>query len=311
MKWKLKVLVQFVLAHVPGGERINHRLQLASGRHTAVKIRGRIQGAVAFLTSIDPPLDLARRTVVEVGTGWDGLHPLLLSVLGAGRVVTYDHVCHLREEHLRLVAAELRSHSAMADLERLGPGASERLDEILEAGSLDDLLRTARITYVAPGDAARTELPDASVDVVYSFAVFEHLPEKLISALLTEARRILVPGGSMISVIGTGDHYTSVDSSLTSVNFLKYPEWLWAPLVKNRISYHNRLREQDFLDLFASHGARVCWRKSHVAARDVEAARAMKVDRRFSGRTPEELAVSRSDLVVQFALDRPEDSAPG
>ena len=84
------------------------------------------------------------------------------------------------------------------------------------------------------------------------------------------------------------------------MNFLKYPEWLWAPLVKNKISYHNRLREPQHLERFAAHGATVRWKNSHITESDVEAARTMRIHRRFAGMTPEELAVWRSDLVVTF-----------
>ena len=305
MKWRLKVLVQFVLAHVPGGERINHRLQLAGGRHTPAKIRGRITAAVDFLKSIEPPLDVAGKAVVEVGTGWDGLHPILLSLLGARHVTTFDHVRHLRWEHVKVVLEQLDAHPATDDLVALSASARDRLTDLLSSVDLDDMLRRARISYVAPGDAVTSGLPSHSVDLVYSYAVFEHLPERVVNALLVETRRILAPGGVMICVIGTGDHYTSVDPSLSRVNFLKYPEWIWAPLVKNRISYHNRLRERQFIELIESSGGRVRWRNSVVYDSDVEAARRMKVDRRFTGMTPEELAVSRSELTVGFDAGAP------
>lgn len=300
MKWKLKVLVQFVLAHVPGGEQVNHRLQLAGGRHSPARMRERITKAVEFLARIEPPLDLAGRTVVEVGTGWDGLHPILLSVLGARRVVTFDHMRHLRFEHARLVVRELAEHPDLGVLETMHPGAADSLADLLAASDLDDLLGRARITYAAPGDATESGLDAGSVDVVYSFQVFEHLPVPVIEGLLREARRILAPGGLMISAIDPGDHYRTVDPALSRVHFLRYPEWLWAPLVKNRISYHNRLRERQFLDHFARAGATVGWKRSTVFDDDIAQARTMRVDRRFAGFTPEELAVSRTELVVTF-----------
>lgn len=301
MRWQAKVLVQFVLAHAPGGEKVNHRLQLAGGRHTPERIRGRIDEAVEFLTSIEPTFTVEGKSIVEVGTGWDGLHPLLLSVLGAERIVTFDHVRHLRGEHAATVIEELSRHPALDELEAMAPGARARCEALRGAADLDDLLSRARIEYVAPGDATDTGLADSSVDVVYDFAVLEHVPETVIEGLLAEARRILRPGGVMVSVIGTGDHYVSVQPSLTQVNFLKYPEWLWKPLVKNKISYHNRLREAQHLELFAAHGAVVEWKHSHLAERDVAAARTMKVDPRFAGLTPEELAIWRSDVIVSFA----------
>jgi SAM-dependent methyltransferase len=236
-----------------------------------------------------------------VGTGWDGLHPILLSVLGAERVVTFDHVAHLRFEHAALVVAELAENPALDELERLAPGARERLLQLTQAVDLPDLLQRARIDYRAPADMTRSGLPAASVDVVYDFAVLEHVSEKVIDGIVRESKRLLKPGGVMVSVIGTGDHYVSVDRSLTRVNFLKYPEWVWAPLVKNKISYHNRLREKQILQRFTEQGAHVRWLKSHIEARDVAAASSMNINLRFAGMTPEELAVSRVDVIVDFA----------
>jgi SAM-dependent methyltransferase len=46
---------------------------------------------------------------------------------------------------------------------------------------------------LAEMDATRLDFPDASFDFVYSFSVFEHLPDP--AAVLRECRRIFRPGG--------------------------------------------------------------------------------------------------------------------
>jgi SAM-dependent methyltransferase len=300
MKWKLKVLVQFVLSHIPGGEAVNYLLQHSVGSHSAAILKARISEPLDFLTSTEPPLTVLGRRVVEMGTGWDGLAPLVLSVLGAESVVTFDHVRHFRfdlgQEALRALSVD----SVVERLNRIEGGAAVRLRALAAEKDLDALLHRAKITYVAPGDATQTGLPNNSIDIVYSYAVLEHVSEKVIVGFLREARRILKADGIIACVIGLGDHYTSVDPSLTFVNFLKYPEWAWALLVKNKISYHNRLREKQFLEIFANEGARVVWKKSHIRARDVAAAANMHVDQRFAGMTPEELAVYRLDVVLSF-----------
>ena len=43
------------------------------------------------------------------------------------------------------------------------------------------------------------------------------------------------------------------------------------------------------------------WKKGHLQQRDLLEASSMKVNRRFAGMSPEELAVCRSDLVIEFA----------
>ena len=56
-------------------------------------------------------------------------------------------------------------------------------------------LRVAKLRRprVAQMDAARMDLPDASFDIIYSFKVFEHLPDP--RAVLQEMVRVLKPGG--------------------------------------------------------------------------------------------------------------------
>lgn len=310
MKWQAKVAVQAVLGRVPGGESLNHRLQLHSGRHSPRDVRRRIAKAVAFLVDLAPHVSVEEKVIVEVGTGWDGLHPILLSCLGAERIVTYDHVRHVRWDHCELVVRELLAHEAMDRLCEIQPTARQSCGVLARCNTLDDLLQAAQIEYVAPGDACDTWLDDGTADIVYSAAVLEHLPENVIERLLVETKRILRPDGVFVARIGLHDHYHRADSSISRVNFLKYPEWLWAPLVKNRISYHNRLREKHYLQRFEVHGGRVLWRQSYVDDEDIAALETMSIDKRFRDLTPEELAVWRSDLVLDFPTASPTMSRP-
>jgi SAM-dependent methyltransferase len=45
------------------------------------------------------------------------------------------------------------------------------------------------------------ELPDASVDVVYSISTIEHIPVELLPSILAEVNRILVPGGRFVLTV--------------------------------------------------------------------------------------------------------------
>jgi SAM-dependent methyltransferase len=282
--WKIKVLIQFVLAHVPFGEAINHRLQRVNAvrRGGAESLRDRINEVDEGLRNLQGVKPLAGSVVVEVGTGWDALPTLLLRTLGAERIYTFDHVAHLRLDLAQSIGREV----GLPDCEQ---------------PTLAGFLESNGINYVAPGDATKTGLPDKSVDLFYSFAVLEHVPGNVAEALMTEARRVLKPGGLWYSLIGLHDHYAGFDRSVSEVNFLRYPEWLWRLLVKNNISYHNRLRERDFLDMMARAGAEIV-RIEHVQRpEDIERVKRMKIDRHFAGYTPEELAVTRTEIIARFA----------
>ena len=289
--WQAKVLVQAVLARLPGGEAINHRLQRINARRRGPEVlANRVTDMARVMNRLKQLHPIKGATIVEVGTGWDALPTLCLSAEGAERVHTYDHVRHLRLDMAQTAAA-------VAAQARPEWGA---LWAARASNDLKSLLRTARVQYCAPGDASETGLKDASVDIFFSYAVLEHVPEQAASAIITEARRVLKPDGVFYALIGLHDHYHNFDSRVSKVNFLRYPEWLWSPLVKNRISYHNRLRERDFLEMLKALGAEIVDVHSTIDPDDLQRVRSMKIDRRFQGYSPEDLATTCTEIVCRF-----------
>ena len=209
--------------------------------------------------------------------------------------------------HLRFALAR----RAAEELERAIPTVSlatsveesllrRRLEPIKSAGTLDELLNSAHIVYKAPGDACQSGLPDKCIDLFYSYAVLEHVPEKVVAGLAEESRRVLKPCGVAFHSIGLHDHYNTY--GVSKVNFLRYPEWAWKFFVKNRISYHNRMREKEFLSIFQNNGAHILDVRHDIDPADLQLLQNMKVDKRFNGMTPEELAVSHSEIIYSFAV---------
>lgn len=285
MHWMVKAGVQSVLSRIPYGEQINHQLQ----RARAAEDENRFTGVTGSLENLARHKPIDGAVIVEAGTGWDALPTLWLSAKGAAQIHTYDHLPHLRLK---------RAKEAVQVLLETMPG-NARLQAMLDAPSIGEFLAAGGIHYAAPADATRTGLPDGSVDIYYSYAVLEHVPEAIIDAMMTEARRVLKPDGVFSAVVGLHDHYAGMNGA-SNVNFLQYPEWMWALLVKNKFSYHNRLRERDFLDRLRTHGASILDVQSRTDPADLEQVRRMKIDRRFNGYTPEELAVHRTEVIASF-----------
>lgn len=288
MHWKAKVATQFVLAHLPFGEQINHRLQRVQARRRGENHKQqRVVEIVASVASLAEYKAIKGATIVEVGTGWDALPTLALLGAGAFHIHTFDHQRHVRPDLLADAAA------------RLAPfySSSHCLEQAAATGAFDP----CRVSYAAPADATQTGLPSQSVDVFYSYAVLEHVPEETIFALIAEAKRVLKPDGVFYALIGLHDHYNGFDPARVSkVNFLRYPEWAWKLLVKNNISYHNRLRERDFIDMLARAGASIAYRKGEVHQADLAEVQSMALAGRFAGYSPDELAVTRSELIACF-----------
>lgn len=283
--WKLKVLIQFFLSKLPFGEELNHLLQKSINRFSPEETSARILELSKNLYKINRLMDLEGVCVVEIGTGWDLINPILLYLMGAKICHTYDHVRHVRFELVRVVISAIEINlleiskvtHIPVDLLR------SRFVKLQECESLDDLLLQANIIYRAPADASLSGLENSSVDLIYSHAVLEHVPEKTIYDLMEESKRILKDKGVAYHLIGLHDHYARFSRQISRVNFLQYPEWLWSFFIKNKISYHNRLREKQFLHIFESCGGQVVWLEHKIDISDVDALQYMKIDKSFHG----------------------------
>jgi hypothetical protein len=272
MNWKAKVAVQCVLAHLPFGERANHLLQKANHRYTPQRLQERIADVKAVFDYLEKRVPFAGATVVEVGTGWELIAPLMMVARGVDTVHTYD-----LNPHLRL-------------------GIAKRVAEMVPV-DFDSAMR--RIKYYAPSDAANTGLPEKSVDLFYSYQVFEHISQDELHRIVAESRRVLKPSGIAYHAIGLGDHYA--EYGVSNINFLKYSDRTWGFWVQNRISYHNRMREKEFLQLLGEHGARIVDVRSKTSEADLTILKnGFKPDRKFAAMTPEELAPWYTEIVTSF-----------
>ena len=111
-----------------------------------------------------------------------------------------------------------------------------------------------QITYVVY-DGREMPLATESMDLVCSYTALEHV--RYPSMTVQECFRILRPGGKLVSVIDLGDHsfYGKPQLYPNKVfDCLRYPEWLWNLMRWNRSSYVNRLRQSDWIRLFAEAG---------------------------------------------------------
>jgi SAM-dependent methyltransferase len=252
VNWRIKGLIQKALAHVPGGQRLNSRLQLHLGglrnfeKNVDSKVRADWLVIADHMRALSMPI--ADRTLLEIGTGWFPALPVCFSLVGAARCISYDLSRLLDFRLTQRMLVRLETHlKEICDKtgcsERL---LRDRLSQLQAASGIDDFLQRARIEYHAPADATATELPDGSIDIVFSNSVLEHVTLTALDALMRETRRILAPAGVAIHSVNCGDHYAYFDRRLSPINYLRYTESRWR-FWNNDIQYQNRLRPNDFL----------------------------------------------------------------
>ena len=157
---------------------------------------------------------------MEVGTGWEPISALLFYLMGARTIYTYDHLPHVRFSLAQQIVKQMQRN-----IEQIGsitsrprPVLMNELSKLREATDLEELFAYAGVVYKAAGDATRSGLADNSVDLVYSYAVLEHVPESMVNDITVEAKRVLKEDGIAYHAIGLHDHYTSVSKQLSKVN---------------------------------------------------------------------------------------------
>jgi len=153
------------------------------------------------------------------------------------------------------------------DILEIGPGQTlEVLERAMAAGArsctaidvLDYLsreqARAKQIVYVVY-EGKEMPLAAESVDLICSYTALEHA--RYPSVTVQECFRVLRPGGMLVSVIDLGDHSFYGKNKLYHdrvFDCLQHPEWLWNLMKWNRSSYVNRLRQSEWVHLFAEAG---------------------------------------------------------
>jgi SAM-dependent methyltransferase len=145
-----------------------------------------------------------------------------------------------------------------------------RVANLRRVTTIEELFRTTGIEYHAPCDCAETGFADHSVDLHYSYTVFEHIPGSTLERILREANRLLSDRGVAFHHIDRGDHFAQVDSSITPANFLQFSETAWRRYARTSWSYHNRLREDEYRALFERVPHDILYWKPYIDQRSLE-----------------------------------------
>jgi SAM-dependent methyltransferase len=305
--WRLKVLSEKVLSCLPYRHKLNQALQMvryglrigSPGRDASM--RGRIPDVGRRLHHLGRHVPLEGAAVCDVGTGF-GLPAILLYLAGAERIWSFDVVRQVTFGYMRRLLRVLRRDIAVC-AESLGAPqevVDHRLAAIEQAASLDELFARANILYQAPKDATATGLPSGSVDLYYTFYVLECVPLDVLHALCREARRLLRPSGRFYAMMGCISDYAAIDKRLHPFHYLSYSDEEWTRIAGNRMKHLNRLREQEYLEIFQQHAATVLDIEHDLRPEDVEYVGKMPLAARFARLTPAQNAVMRTQIILSF-----------
>ncbi len=304
MNWRVKGAIQRLLTKVPAGERIHYELQRRAGglRNFERELEAKVEDwrlMVGHLAAVGRPI--AGAHLLEMGSGWYPTFPFCLYLGGAAQVTTVDLNRYLKPD-LMLAMVERLERSLAVLVEATGRDAGEvvasyrELRGAIRRGASIEEATGGVVSYRAPADAAATALPAASLDVVFSNSVLEHVPGPVIEQCMVEARRILRPGGVVFHSVNCGDHYAYADTRINQLNYLQFSDADWAKW-NNGFLYQNRLRAIDFVDMARGAGFTIEVDTSRPHPMRLEQLAAIQVHRDFARYSHEQLAITSVDFV--------------
>lgn len=296
--WWLKCAVQRVLSHLPGGYSLNSIWSRGARLHSFEKARAR-QGLRQVSEIRALGFDVGGKLACEIGPGWKPVIPYILRLAGCRHITLCDTTRHLTPKLLRVTARQIRAELGWLTRELDIP--MERAERMLPRPSVQgfaDLLGESGFEYRAPCDPCHLPLPEASLDLIISNAVLEHVPEAMLPLQFAEMRRLLRPDGLMVHYIDHRDHWHHFDSSIGPINFLKFPDWWWGVL-NSPLAYQNRMRSAEFVALVRAAGFTVVRLEQVVDEQALHDASTLELDARYRSLAPEEVAVTSTLLVAR------------
>ncbi|WP_320668151.1 class I SAM-dependent methyltransferase [Prochlorococcus sp. MIT 1307] len=201
-------------------------------------------------------IDFEGKSFLELGAGRSLILPLSLYIQGAREVVSVDlnpyFSIDIWNDSLKSIVENI--DIIKKDFPKLD---SHRLDLVLSTKNLDNVaqilgfLNSIGIRYIAPCDSTRLPFRDKYFDFQISTNVLEHIPKNKISGIFPEIKRVLSEDGLCLNLIDYSDHFAHSDHNISLIHFLRFSSQDFKSLAGNRYMYMNRLRDDDFQQLFA------------------------------------------------------------
>ena len=196
-----------------------------------------------------------RKKFIEIGTGRAPILPLCLYLHDAGEITTVDlnpYLSHYVWEQSILWISKnkefLKKNLPFINTQKLDFISEIKIKEY----ELHNFLSKIGIKYLAPCDATNLPFDENYFDFHISSNVFEHIPKEKLVGILKESQRILSNSGTLIHGIDYSDHFSHSDHNISPIHFLRFGEKEFYSLAGNRYMYMNRLRDDDFQELFNS-----------------------------------------------------------
>ena len=256
MNYKFKAFIQNTISKLPS--KISYKtyflIQKKFGNLKNINPYKKLKRGYKILEIIKKiEEDYKGKRFIEIGTGKAPILPLSLYLHDAKEITTIDlnpYLSHYVWDRSISWISQIRSF-----LKKEFPLINhEKLDFISEKkvknNQLKSFLNEIGIKYLAPCDSTNLPFEENYFDFLISSTVLEHIPRKIIKGIMKESKRILSCDGTLIHGIDYSDHFSHSDKNISPINFLKFNQKDFNSLANNRYMYMNRMRDDDFQELF-------------------------------------------------------------
>ncbi len=299
MRWQVNLLLNKIKDVLPAHDLLRRAKRQICGYHPDYsRDAWAIEEGIKQVAWVGSAIDLRSSRVIEIGSGWQPILPLLYALAGTREIIMTDlnRLCHSETfaatvnsvlSRRPMIAAQL----GIPDAEFDRRGVPDRRDP------LEQTLQRWSMRYLAPCDFRETGFPPNSVDAVVSRSVLEHIPPDVLTEIFREAERILRPGGVMCHFVDNSDHWEHGDKSISRVNFLRFSDssFRW---MQSAGLYQNRLRHPQYTDLLRDAGFRLDREERIVDPKSVAVLDTLPVASRFQGFSKQDLAAVDSYLLA-------------
>ena len=239
LRWYLKIPLKFILARIPLSHQTWYRLGIF--KHGKMQDFSYAQGvftahlARAGLLEKEKNID---KVVMELGPGESLFSALLARAYGFKRALLVD-----------VGAFALPGLNVYQSFSQWLANQGLPCPSISNCTSVDSMLAILDSQYLTDGLKSLRNLPDDSVDFLFSQAVLEHVRKDDLVDTIRECWRILKPGGIITHEVDFKDHLEE------SLNNLRFSDLLWeADWMASSGFYTNRIRFGEMLEIFKIQG---------------------------------------------------------
>lgn len=275
--WKSHVLKLAIMGRLPFGKSMRKAKRRLFGYPPDPD---NLRGTLSNLAEIKGAVESTGRSftgasVLEIGSGWFPVIPIMLSLYGAKKVVLSDLSPHMDATTFAATLAFLQPQL------KNFPGTENKL-------SVEDF----GLEYLSPFRVAA--IPDGSIDIVISRTVLEHISAPQLHDLLAALRPKLAPHGIMAHYVDHSDHLEHRDKSISRINFLTWSDTQHGIVNWLTKEGENRLRHHEYREVFEDSGYEILSESGQPHKSTLALAPQLALKGRFVNMTPEQVSILSS-----------------